>query len=133
MTEKVFLLNTIKYYSENPKHKRNKINGISKYESLKETSDGCPIGRFLSIELKRKMDNLPYPDISDIKSKNNDIFNQLPEWIQKMDINFLQEVSELHDVDDYWDDNGLSYSGKFFINCIIQDYNLDIPFLYTII
>jgi len=38
------------------------------------------------------------------------------------DINFWRSIQELHDVDDNWDDNGLSENGKYFVKELIEKH-----------
>ena len=45
-------------------------------------------------------------------------------WMQKMNIDFLEEVQSLHDDNIYWDESGLSEAGHRKINTIKYNFKL---------
>ena len=51
------------------------------------TSEGCAIGRLLPIEVTQSLPN----------KSVQEVFNELPEWMQKLGANFLGLVQECHD------------------------------------
>lgn len=123
MTREEFLLNTIKYYSEDTL-RRCEEDGKCRYsgKTLNKNSDGCAIGRWLDEEVKLDLDSLgPVP------VQNEKVFDKLPKWMQGMGIYFLQHVQELHDSSIYWDESGLSQLGKNKVNEMIEHYYFNIP------
>lgn len=55
-----------------------------------------------------------------------DVFNDLPKYAQKLGKQFLLGIQSLHDMNYYWDENGLSKSGKERVEFIIKEYDLKI-------
>lgn len=123
MTREEFLLDTIKYYSEDVS-RRCVDNGNCKYsgKSLNMNSDGCAIGRWLDEELKLELDAL-----GTVPVQNEKVFDKLPKWMQGMGRCFLHDVQDLHDIDNYWNESGLSQFGKEKVNEMIEHYTLNIP------
>lgn len=122
MTREQFLLDTIKYYSENPSFRCVTIAQCAySPKTLGKDGDGCAIGRWLNEDLKLELDTLENTSVL-----SESVFQRLPEWMQSLGKSFLNSVQELHDADDNWD-NGLSDMGKTKVNLIIETYNLNIP------
>lgn len=123
MTREEFLLDTIKYYSEDTS-RRCVLNGKCTYspKTLNINSDGCAIGRWLDEELKLELDA-----IGTVPVQNEKVFDKLPEWMQGMGRCFLHDVQKLHDINNYWNESGLSQFGKNKVNEMIEHYTLNIP------
>lgn len=123
MTREQFLLDTIKYYSEDTS-RRCVSEGKCTYspETLNKNSEGCAIGRWLDEELQLELDALGIVPV-----QNEKVFDKLPKWMQGMGIYFLQHVQDLHDSSIYWDESGLSQLGKNKVNEMIEHYTLNIP------
>ena len=122
MTKEEFLLDTIKYYSENPSF-RCVTESKCAYspKTLGKDGDGCAIGRWLDEELKLELDE--YKNSSVLSES---VYQKLPEWIKSLGKSFLNSVQDLHDNDYHWS-NGLSDMGKTQVNFIIDTYDLNIP------
>ena len=122
MTRKQFLLDTIKYYSEDTSRRCVAFDKCAySPKTLGKTGDGCAIGRWLDEDLKLELDRYENnPVISD------GVYEKLPDWMQSLGKSFLSSVQKLHDDDDNWN-NGLSDIGEISVNRIIDTYNLNIP------
>lgn len=66
-------------------------------------SDGCAIGRLIE-------DKSLCVDFED--DSLQDIFYKLPEWLQELGMEFLDDLQGLHDVKEHWDEKGLTERGK---------------------
>lgn len=130
MTELELLNDTIAYYSVDPVNRRcyNSINGACAYspKTINKVglSNGCAIGRHLRPEVQKRFDTTS--QLSTIGRIISDDENKklLPEWMQKMNVDFLTDIQNLHDLDIYWDENGLTESGKFAVKYIKNTYIL---------
>lgn len=127
MTKEEFLQSTLDYYGANPIARRNiAVGGTCKYQPLKETSEGCAIGRFMPKDKS-------YRDYCDSYGSITEILNiewlveRLPEWMRKMDLQFLSDIQKLHDspLYEYWNAKGLTKDGKEYVNYIIVEYELN--------
>ena len=71
------------------------------------SNTGCAIGRLIEDkELCKKLDGLD--DDSSVRT----VFNFFPKKIRELNINFLEQLQNLHDNTNNWDDNGISKIGK---------------------
>lgn len=119
-----FLEDTVKYYSEDVNRRCISSNGCfyDPIQAGKEgVSDGCAIGRHLKPNLKVDLDNASENIVSEIK-----VFNQLPLKLKKLGREFLREVQKLHDssMKSYWDEEGLTDSGKNKVKEIKKEFKL---------
>lgn len=123
MTKEEFLLDTIKYYSEDTL-RRCVENGMCTYsgKTLNKNSDGCAIGRWLNEEVRLELDAL-----DNIPVHDDLVYNKLPEWMRNFGKDFLENVQCLHDYDGHWNESGLSQLGNDRVNAMIKDYTLNIP------
>jgi hypothetical protein len=119
----------VKHFSKNPKELRSiGANGgcTYSYTPNKPKSIGCAIGMYIKDEkLCKKMDDTGA--IIDIWDYQKQLFNQLPIWMQKMNIDFLEDIQNFHDSDVNFDTLGISSQGKTKINYIIYKYDLGKP------
>ena len=125
MTPQELLQDTIAYYSVNPAERRCRSLYSCNYSPIKinkPLSEGCAIGRHLDEDVKIKFDN--YYDIKSINFEYPDIFALAPQWMQDMDIDFLQAIQNLHDYSDYWGETGLSEFGKERVDEIKEKFGL---------
>lgn len=80
-------------------------------------SAGCAIGMYIiNTSTAKKMDkqgSIPYVSR-----------NLLPKWMQKVDINFLTDIQDLHDTTNNWNTIGLSEYGKNSVRSIADHYDL---------
>lgn len=134
MTKQQFLQDTVDYYSLNPLERRNAITTEDKYGTIrveckytpiKQTSEGCAIGRHVKLKTAKKMDELNLP------INNPRIFKLLPIKLRALGDGFLTRVQMLHDTDHYWSSTGLTDSGVDFLKQIIHLYKLG-PISYKI-
>jgi hypothetical protein len=82
-----------------------------------DTNNSCAIGRELSVN-----------KCNELEAENVDIYSLetlLPKRLRDMGINFLSAVQNLHDNADWWNETGLSETGKKEAERIIESYNLD--------
>ena len=127
--QRKFLKDTIDYYSENVKRRcvTSSICAYSPYTISKEDiSEGCAIGRHLKPELKEKFDKL-----SNSSVKNLEIYNKLPTRLKSLTLDFLVSCQDLHDDCRYWNNKGLSKSGKEIVENICKRYNLNSIITYN--
>lgn len=126
MTKEQFLQSTIDYYSVDPYNRRCHRDHGCKYSpenaGKEGKSEGCAIGRHLTPEVQKKLDE-SQGIISDIITYKS-LKQLLPEWMQEMDPDFLDQVQLLHDTSSSWEPNGLSERGKERVNTIINKFNL---------
>jgi hypothetical protein len=130
MTRLEFLESTIKYYVENPQRRCNK-DGTCFYSPAsvgKEgISGGCAIGRFIDPDLALELDAEVKPGfglgITGV-IRRQEYKERLPKWMQKMNIDFLEDVQSLHDDGIYWNDWGLTDAGKRKVDSIKKNYKL---------
>jgi len=129
MTREEFLQSTLDYYGANPIARRNiGVGGVCKYQPIKETSEGCAIGRFMPIDKAYRDECDGIGVISEIFI-HDELVERLPEWMQKMAPEFLNDIQKLHDgsLYEYWDANGLTKDGKNEVNRIIVEWELNMP------
>lgn len=70
---------------------------------------GCAIGRKIrSRKLRDKLDNAPWCGVTAI-------FDELPSYLQKFGIPFLNQLQNLHDIIRHWTETGLSESGVRYV------------------
>ena len=129
MTRLEFLESTIKYYKENPQRRCTNNDGCF-YSPVtvgkEDISGGCAIGRFIDPVLALEFDGeskLLGLAISGV-FRRPEYKERLPKWMQKMDINFLEDVQSLHDDGIYWNDWGLTDAGKRKVDSIKKNYEL---------
>lgn len=113
---RAFLNKTIKYY--NITNRGVGKNGCS-YEA------GCAIGRFLPKELCDKLDHASKVNGSvSIKRVPKELWNEIPFNIRELGREFLGNVQNLHDIDYYWNNTGLTESGLDCVKVIKAKYGL---------
>lgn len=124
MTKLEFLQDTVKYYSENTNRRcvNNVIVGC--YYSPENAgkigiSDGCAIGRHLKDSLKEKLD-----DTEESEVNTTVIFNKLPKKLKELGKDFLTDIQNLHDLQKYWNSEGLSKVGEEYYKDIKEKYEL---------
>lgn len=84
----------------------------------RKNEKACAIGREIKDELAFKLDNFSggYGVC--------DVFNLLPKRLQKMGIEFLSSIQDLHDNTNNWTSDGLSETGKNSAQEIAEEFNL---------
>ena len=101
-----FLEDTVSYFAANPTLRRNIADGACRYYPIWEGSEGCAIGRHLPRELAKWLDDKWGGCCIYLISEF------LPEELKALEIVFLQRVQDLHDGDENWFSEGLTYVGK---------------------
>lgn len=123
MTAQEFLYDTVHHYNLNNRCVTTAKCTYSPITIGKENSEGCAIGRWIDPELAFRIDKE--------KSDNNSGIHQIidlypfPDWMKKLDTNFLRQLQGLHDTDSYWTETGLSKSGKHYVRYICEFFSLD--------
>lgn len=91
--------------------------------SSTNTSPGCAIGRCLSPELTKELDN---DDNSDIEDTTVSSFfsvgldTKFPKWMVEMGVDFLSACQTLHDRDEFWSIAGPTEEAVEFVKNVIN-------------
>lgn len=116
------LQDTIQYYSQDPIGRRCKDLNECCYSpntiQKEETSEGCAVGRLLSAELQEYLDER----YGGVGVSNDRLFYTLPQEIQDLGQTFLVRLQMLHDLDEYWDIDGLSEYGEGYARQIEENF-----------
>lgn len=116
------LQDTIEYYSQDPIGRRCKNSEECCYSpktiDKEATSEGCAVGRLLPTELQELLDR----DFEGTGVSNDHLFYALPQEIQDLGQLFLARLQFLHDLDEYWDSEGLTESGKEYARQIEENF-----------
>ncbi len=85
------------------------------------TGDGrkCAIGRLITDDLASNLEK-NYGG-----KRVNDVFKFLPKDIQELGEDFLEYLQTLHDSRHYWNETGLTDSGKSFVSLIKDKFSLN--------
>lgn len=123
MTAQEFLYDTVHHYNLNNRCVTSTKCTYSPITIGKENSEGCAIGRYLDPELALQIDK----EKSDSNAGIHHIIDMypFPDWMKKLDIEFLRKLQGLHDADSYWTETGLSKSGKHYVRSMCETFNLD--------
>jgi hypothetical protein len=115
------LLNeTISYYSENPK-RRCAVNGKCFYDPAsvgkEDISDGCAIGRLMTVRQKKKADK-------DYRARAINFLpsDLIPRRVRGLSMIFLSAIQTLHDESGYWNSKGLSKIGRIKVERIRKEW-----------
>lgn len=105
------MLNTIvKHFSKDPEKLRGLNNNKCQYIRNNNPGNiGCAIGMFCSDKVANKLDKTNYSIIDIFEKPSKKL---LPKWMQKMNVDILQDFQTLHDSMHYWDNEGLTIQGK---------------------
>ncbi len=110
-----FLKFTVGFYNSNNRAERPHVDTASDdnctcvYFPLKN-SPGCAIGQHC-------------PNAKELSGAARNCFDKLPDWMQEMGVEFLDEIQRLHDFGRNWDANGMSTDGArryLFIQRLIE-------------
>lgn len=107
-----FLEDTIAYYSEDVNRR-----AVNNMRCSYKTEDGkkCAIGRYIS---EKKYNSI----IEGHGVGSSVVYKLLPKKILDLDIDFLDDIQDLHDQNYHWDKNGLTEKGIDFKNKIIEKF-----------
>lgn len=119
-----FLLDALEYYCQDPEKRRCTGKHDCFYAPITLDTQGCMIGRKLPLELAKRLDGLKESDLG-TGILNNDVFNLLPNSLKELDQEFLYQCQQLHDMNYYWNNKGLTDSGKYKIEIIIRQFKLN--------
>lgn len=127
MTMEQFLLDTILYFSVNPKERRctKPDSTICSYQPHTDKTQGCAIGRFIDTDTQKEWDKCGYGIVTIIRDPY--LNEKAPAWMKKFDSDFLYECQKLHDNEKNWDSGGLTDMGKRQVNYIVNRFNLKFP------
>lgn len=118
----VVLQDTVQYYSKDPDGRRCIVDDMCRYSpktlGKEATSEGCAIGRLLPPELREELDINYYNKTVRYTS----LFWELPQEVQDLGQDFLTMLQNLHDVDIYWDSEGLTEKGEEMVKQIQEVY-----------
>jgi hypothetical protein len=96
-TKEEFLQDNLNYFWGKPE--RLSLNYLNECVYTPEgESEGCAIGRHISLKLAKKLDNIG-------GASNFTAFNLLPKWMQKLEQDFLVAMQDLHDFQFFTDKN----------------------------
>lgn len=123
MTEQELLYDTVHHYNSSNRCVTDSRCAYSPITVGKKNSEGCAIGRWLSPDLALQIDNERIGQDSSI----SDVIDSylFPDWMKKMDIEFLKELQGIHDNPHCWDETGLSQLGKDYVQYTCECFNLD--------
>ena len=111
-TKLELLENTIAYYSEDTSRRALEENGDCQY--LTACGNRCAIGREMRTDA-----------LDEIKNESIDgVMHLLPKRLQAMGEKFLTSIQNLHDTSHFWDDHGLTISGKRKVQELKDRYEL---------
>jgi hypothetical protein len=123
MTARELLVSTVKFYTSENRGYNKKI-GECVYGSS-EKSPGCAIGRHLTKENAIKLDDCVTTASVDVVISSAELRCYLPDWMLKMDVQFLSKIQVLHDAARNWTLLGISQDGTDNVNKIVTDFNLE--------
>ena len=92
--------------------------GICLY-SKTNASPGCAIGRCLTPDLAKELDDIQNPDIEDTSISSLFLVgldNTLPPWMVEMGVDFLSACQSLHDRNYFWSNLGPTEYAVSFVN-----------------
>ena len=110
-----FLNDTISHFNSTNR-------GINKTVGNCSYVAGCAIGRHLPKELCERFDSGDYKYTAIL---NLNIFNQLPDNLKELTIEFLDQIQGLHDREYYWDEKSLTNEGLEKVNIIKAKFSLN--------
>jgi hypothetical protein len=108
-TREEFLQDNLNYFWGKPEHQCKEGKGC--FYSPKRESEGCAIGRHLSLKLANKLDVEQETGVV-----NDNIFNHLPKWMQALGHDFLVEMQALHDTGIFVEKK------KIVVNCKMKSF-----------
>lgn len=113
---------TVAYYSKDPKGRRSFINDMPDYEGcayLSPNGNRCAFGRYMVDEVVEEIQNeyhsiwSIYYDFNKTETDKDGILGwPLVEEARGHSLQFWIEVQNLHDIDEYWNNEGLTGQGK---------------------
>lgn len=116
------LQDTIQYYTQDPIGRRCKNSEWCCYSpktvGKEATSEGCAVGRLLSAELQEYLDK----EYVGTGVSDDNLFYELPQEVQDLGQLFLARLQFLHDLDEYWDSEGLTEFGEEYVQHIEKNY-----------
>jgi hypothetical protein len=117
----VFVDDILGFYNSNNRANL-RFQGVCIY-SQTDTSPGCAIGRCLSPEVAKELDNNSDPEIDDTAISsffNAGQGNKFPVWMTEMGVTFLSACQTLHDKSYHWNEAGPTQDAKEFVEKMIK-------------
>ncbi len=123
------LNDVVEHFSSNPTELRSKSLKGCFYnpQPNKPKSIGCAISMYISSKNAIYLDDHCGSIDSAFDGGYTDnltLHSKLPKWIQKMDVNFLSEIQNLHDDNVYWTNKTISKESKQKVKKIIKQFQL---------
>lgn len=118
MTEVELLMDTVQFYADDPNRRSVIIEDNGDHLCMySHNGKHCAIGRFL----------LDHPVSIEGQTAASLPEKLFPREIYRMGLNFIEALQTLHDTSIYWDNNGLSDSGKVEVETMADKYQLSLP------
>jgi hypothetical protein len=92
-TREEVLQDTLNYFWGKPERKCEDESSGSCVYSPNGESEGCAVGRYLSLKLANELDGTPFT----VGVSNAQVFKKLPKWMQALGQPFWVEMQILHD------------------------------------
>lgn len=118
------LAKNLEYYTNDPT-KRCRKEGECKYlgETLGLKTKGCFVGSLLPYQTRKLVDEYIVGDVETLVEREKELDYKLPKIITE-NVNLMGRFQNLHDMDQYWDEYGLTDEGKRYLQKRIL-YNYD--------
>jgi hypothetical protein len=120
-TAKEVVLETIEYYENNPERRAVNKTGLCMYHD-KDTDNMCAVGRCM-IDPKQNYDcGVVGLHKNNIEIEEENVFKEMKEEYSNIAINVWQHLQSFHDLPSYWNENGLTQTGKEYKEILINKY-----------
>jgi hypothetical protein len=121
-TVKEVVLETIEYYENNPERRAvDSRSGVCMYHD-KDTDNMCAVGRCMLDPKQGYNCGVLGLHKNSIEIEEEDVFKEMKEEYSNIAINVWQHLQSFHDLPDYWDENGLTQTGKEYKKILINKY-----------
>lgn len=123
LTKLEILNETISFYSEDTNRRAIDINGTCMYNTI--DNKHCAVGRCLTEDIQSKGIDFIY-NTSGVYKLNEEFIldNILQPQYKGHESSFWSKLQNLHDEPKHWNENGLTSSGKIFVERIKKEFNI---------
>lgn len=135
LTKEEIINETVKFYSTDPKRRsvNNKKEGTPNCQYVSGDGRNCAVGRCLTTKIKNKVATSTYNN-SDFQGLVHGMigceWDKTEENLDKLlkpsyrghNLRFWEDLQNLHDVDDYWNETGLSADGTYDLEKLRKKY-----------